>query len=275
MSNFNAALIPLDAHGTFFYDARVGLLSTVIDHQVGSLNLHNRTLFGAYQKMYQNFVPGAVNADETRVSLSAYNNATRRRNLFNQTDLTYAAKTGTIRHTLLAGAEFGQQRSNNFRNTGFFNNRTTSVQTGSQSTQGFELGLSGNVTHHWRIMGGYAYQDAAVTAATTVAPKGARTAQVPRNTFSLWNNYWFLNKWSVGLGILGRSSMYAAIDDKVIFPGYTRADAALQYAITEKLGLQANLENVFDKKYFVNADGNDNISPGFPRVVRVSLTWKF
>ncbi len=53
------------------------------------------------------------------------------------------------------------------------------------------------------------------------------------------------------------------------------SDAALQYAITEKLGLQANLENLFDKKYFVNADGNDNISPGYPRAVRVSLTWKF
>src|SRR6266404_5007595 len=422
-----------------FVHARVGLLSAVIDHQFGSVNLHNRTLFGAYQKMYQNFVPGSVNAEETRVNLSAYNNATRRRNLFNQTDLTYAAKTGAIKHTLLAGAEVGQQTSNNFRNTGFFNNITTSisvpfatptintpvtfrqnatdadnnlratvaatyvqdqvefskkiqalaglrfdhfnlrfhnnrnndnfqrvdnlvsprlgivfkpivplslygsysmsylpssgdqfssltaitqtlkpekftnyevgakwdvlpsvsftgagyrldrtntratdpkdptktVQTGSQRTQGFELGLSGNINRDWKIMGGYAYQDAVVTAATTVAPKGARTAQVPRNTFSLWNNYRFLNKWRVGLGILNRSSMYAAIDNKVILPGYIRADAALQYAITEKLVLQANLENLFDKKYFVTADGNDNISPGFPRAVRVSLTWKF
>jgi len=152
---------------------------------------------------------------------------------------------------------------------------TKTVQTGSQRTQGLELGLSGNITRHWKIMGGYAYQDATVTAATAAAPRGARTAQVPRNTFSLWNNYRFLNKWRVGLGILNRSSMYAAIDDKVILSGYTRADAALQYAITEKLGLQANLENLFDKKYFVNADGNDNISPGYPRAIRVSLTWKF
>jgi hypothetical protein len=26
---------------------------------------------------------------------------------------------------------------------------------------------------------------------------------------------------------------------------------------------------------FINADGNDNISPGSPRAVRLSLTWKF
>jgi catecholate siderophore receptor len=50
---------------------------------------------------------------------------------------------------------------------------------------------------------------------------------------------------------------------------------ALYYTITEKVGVQANLENLFDKKYFINADGNDNISPGSPRSVRFSLTWKF
>src|SRR4029079_5241586 len=61
------------------------------------------------------------------VNLSAYNNATRRENIFNQTDLTYSAKTGSLRHTLLAGAEFGRQVSNNFRNTGFFTNTATSI----------------------------------------------------------------------------------------------------------------------------------------------------
>jgi catecholate siderophore receptor len=69
--------------------------------------------------------------------------------------------------------------------------------------------------------------------------------------------------------------MFAAIDNKVVLPGYLRADAGVFYTITEKVGLQANLENLFDKKYFIYADGNDNISPGSPRAVRVSLTWKF
>ena len=35
-----------------------------------------------------------------QVALSGYNNATRRRNLFNQTDLTYSLSTGRVRHTL-------------------------------------------------------------------------------------------------------------------------------------------------------------------------------
>lgn len=419
--------------------ARVNLASAVIDHQLGNLNIHNRTLLGAYRRFYQNFVPGTVNAEETRVNLSAYNNATRRKNIFNQTDLTYAATTGKLRHTLLAGAEFGRQVSNNFRNTGFFNNSATSisvpfatptiatpvtfrqnatdadnhvtanvsaayaqdqieltskvqvlaglrfdhfdlrfrnnrngdhlsrvdnlwsprlgivlkpiaplslygsysvshlpssgdqfssltsvtqtlkpekfrnyefgvkwdllqslsltsalyslartntratapndptriVQTGSQRTNGVELGLNGRPTRNWQILGGYAYQDAIVTSATTSAPKGARVAQVPRHTFSLWNNYRFARRWGAGLGLLHRSNMFAAIDDKVRLPGYTRADAAVYFGISEEVALQANLENLFNTRYFINADGNDNISPGGPRSARISLTWKF
>src|SRR5206468_12174743 len=34
---------------------------------------------------------------------------------------------GPIRHTLLAGAEIGRQLTDNFRNTGYFNNTTTSL----------------------------------------------------------------------------------------------------------------------------------------------------
>ena len=46
--------------------------------------------------------------------LSAYNNATQRRNLFNQTDLTFIAFTGRIRHTILAGTEVRPAIHNQF-----------------------------------------------------------------------------------------------------------------------------------------------------------------
>ncbi|HKO60207.1 MAG TPA: TonB-dependent siderophore receptor [Pyrinomonadaceae bacterium] len=419
--------------------ARVNLLSGSFEHQIGRLNIRNRTLFGDYDKFYQNFVPGAVNAAGTRVSISAYNNTGHRRNLFNQTDLSFTAKTGSVRHTFLTGAEFGRQTSTNFRRTGFFNNTTTSfsadlsnptinipvtfrqnatdadnrvraivaaayvqdqielnrkvqvllgvrfdrfdlsfhnhrngdqlgrldnlvsprvgliikpvsalslytsysvsylpssgdqfssltsvtqslkpekfnnyevgakwdirdslsltaaayrldlrntratdpndptriVQTGSQRNNGFELSLNGSITRHWKVLGGYTYQDSYVSSATTSAAQGARVAQVPRNTFSLWNNYRFSSKFGGGLGIIHRSDMFAGIDNRVVLPGYTRADAAFYFNATERVSLQANFENVFDTGYFVNAHSNDNISPGAPRSVRVGLNWRF
>jgi catecholate siderophore receptor len=152
---------------------------------------------------------------------------------------------------------------------------TRIVQTGSQRTNGFEIGATGSITRAWKLAGGYAYQDAFVTAATTAARRGAQVAQVPHNAFSLWNNYQILPRLGAGMGILNRSDMFAAIDNTVILPSYTRADAALFYSLTEKVRIQANVENLFDKKYYINADGNNNISPGFSRAVRAGLIARF
>jgi len=69
--------------------------------------------------------------------------------------------------------------------------------------------------------------------------------------------------------------MFAAIDNTVVLPSYTRADAAVFFSLTERLRLQANVENLFDRRYYINADGNDNISPGFPRSLRAGLTARF
>jgi catecholate siderophore receptor len=419
--------------------ARVNLGSAAVQQQVGRVILHNRTTFGDYDRGYQNFVPGALSADKTQDTLTAYNNATKRLNFFNQTDVTYTAYTGKIKHTLLSGAEFGHQLTDNFRNTGFFNNTTTSIliplsaptiatpvafrqsatdadnhlvtnvaagyvqdqvelsryvqligglrfdrfdlryhnnrngdnlgrtdilvspragivvkpartlsvygsysvsylpssgdqfssltnitqqvkpekfnnyeagvkwefrrrlslttavyrlnrentratdpndptriiQTGSTRTNGYEIGINGNLTRAWSIAGGYAYQDAFITSATTSALAGSQVGQVPHHTFSLWNNYQIARRLGAGLGILHRSDMFAAVDNTVTLPSYTRADAALFYSLTEKVRLQVNVENLLNKTYYLNADTNTNISPGSPRVLRVGLTARF
>ncbi len=45
---------------------------------------------------------------------------TARENILNQTDLTFSAQTGSVTHTLLAGVEVGQQKTDNFRQTAYF-----------------------------------------------------------------------------------------------------------------------------------------------------------
>jgi catecholate siderophore receptor len=57
----------------------------------------------------------------------------------------------------------------------------------------------------------------------------------------------------------------------VTLPGYTKVDAAAYFRLTEKWKLQAHFDNVLNAKYYVNADGNNNISPGAPRSVKLSL----
>ena len=155
------------------------------------------------------------------------------------------------------------------------NDPTRILQTGAQRTNGFELGWNGMVTRAWTVTGGVAYQDAFFLRATTAAATGAHVAQVPHHTFSLWNKYQILPRLSVGLGILNRTDMFAAVDNTVTLPGYVRADGAVYFSVTEKMRLQVNAENLFDRRYVINADGNNNISPGSPRAVRAGLVYRF
>ena len=52
--------------------------------------------------------------------------------------------------------------------------RRASSRPGSQQTNGFELGLNGQLLPGWSMAGGYAYQDASVTSATVSAREGAQ-----------------------------------------------------------------------------------------------------
>ena len=88
------------------------------------MHLRNILRVTHYDKFYQNVYPDNGNGSSVNAAgnlrLAAYNNANRRTNVFNQTDLTWKTRTGGVEHTLLAGVEVGHQDSTNKRNTGFF-----------------------------------------------------------------------------------------------------------------------------------------------------------
>jgi catecholate siderophore receptor len=109
--------------------AKIDVGSVVVEHQSGNLNIINRTVFANYNRGYQNYVPGAANTAGTLVALSAYNNATQRLNVFNQTNLNYTLWTGHIPHILLGGIELGGQWTDDLRNTGYFNKGTVTSIT--------------------------------------------------------------------------------------------------------------------------------------------------
>jgi catecholate siderophore receptor len=403
------------------------------------LKLRNRAHYGYYDKSYQNVFPGAVNAAGDQVSITAYNSAMLRRNLFNQTDVTYEVKTGGLRHTLLVGVEAGRQATDNGRNTGYFDNTATSisvpitsptvspavtfrpsatdadnhvvntvasvyaqdqlalsdhwqlvaglryerfnvrfhnnrtdamltrvdgmvsprvglvfkpttllsfyashsvsylpsagdqfsaltdvaktlepeqfrnyevgakwdvadrlgltaaayrldrsrtsapdptepgriVQTGSQRTKGVELGVTGAITSTWEVIGGYANQDAFITSTTTAAAKGARVPLVPRTTLSLWNRFQVTNRFGFGVGADHRSEAFTAIDNTVALPSFLEFNGALYVTVTRHLRMQAYLENLTGVRYYMTAHNNNNITPGSPRAIRVTVTSGF
>ena len=126
-------------------EATVDAFDAVLTHAFGEhLQLRNHFRYADYDKFYQNVFPGAVDAATQTVAISAYNNTTARRNLFNQTDLVWETTTGAIRHTVLAGAEFGRQVTDNQRMTGYFGapgSTTTSIRVPLASPTTSEIPL--------------------------------------------------------------------------------------------------------------------------------------
>jgi catecholate siderophore receptor len=163
-------------------------------------------------------------------------------------------------------------------------NTALAVLVDGQTTKGLELGLSGNITEKWTAFGGYAYQEGEITKtqpnanADNVILQGAKLAQTPKHTFSLWNRYDFNDTWGVALGVVSRSDMFAAlptVTQSTVMAGYTRLDAAVYAKINKQARVQVNLENLTNKEYALYAHNNNNITPGSPITGRATLVYDF
>lgn len=122
---------PADVPRDFFFGnpdanyskADVNRATLTLEHTTDfGLNIRNNTVYADYQKRYQNTFPDqAVNG--TTVRLDGYVSSNPRQNIFNQTDFTYKWRMNEhIGHTILFGAEVGNQKTDDIRNLGRWNN---------------------------------------------------------------------------------------------------------------------------------------------------------
>lgn len=162
------------------------------------------------------------------------------------------------------------------------NDPTRMILVDGHRNRGIELGLNGQITERWSVIAAAAYQDAEITSdQSATVRKGARLAFLPKTTFSLWNRYDISSSWGVGLGVIHRDEIFAAIEDlttpanNVKLPSFTRVDAAVYFSLNDQWRAQLNLENLFDTHYFQFAHNNTNITPGSPRAARLTLTASF
>ncbi|HEX8125428.1 MAG TPA: TonB-dependent siderophore receptor [Allosphingosinicella sp.] len=149
------------------------------------------------------------------------------------------------------------------------------VLTGAQRSKGLEIGLERNITDRWQVSAGYALQKAEIIRTTAAAPKGREVPLVPRHQFSVWNRYNVTKSLGFGLGVIAATKSYASISNAVTLPGYTRADAAIFYALTDGIEAQVNVENLFGADYFATAHSDNNIAPGAPTTARATLRFRF
>jgi catecholate siderophore receptor len=156
------------------------------------------------------------------------------------------------------------------------NDPTVSFLVDGQRTRGVEISVDGRLTDRWDVLGAYAYQDGEITRSlSATAAAGATLANLPKNSFSLWNRYQVSPRFGVGAGLIYRGDVFASTDNTVVLPAYFRMDAAAFFNINSRFGAQVNVENLLGEDYYLFANGNNNITPGSPRAFRVGLTTRF
>ncbi len=152
---------------------------------------------------------------------------------------------------------------------------TRSVQTGSQRSRGIEVAAQGRLVGGWSVAAAYALQDAEITAKTSAAEPGAVVPLVPRHALSLWNRVTLSPALALGIGVVHQGSSFAALDNAVTLPAFTRVDAAAYVGLSTRVDLQLNVENLLDASYHLTSHNNHNITPGSPRAVRLGLTSRY
>ncbi|PZU09217.1 TonB-dependent siderophore receptor [Sphingomonas sp.] len=152
---------------------------------------------------------------------------------------------------------------------------------GERRIKGVELGFNGNITPEWNIFGGYTYMDSKIAdggiTTTTVngvayfAPSvntGKRFPNTPKHSFTAFTNYKITPKFTLGGGAIYMGEVYGGYSDtRTVSNGvltitkplarmvqaYWRFDANASYQINERIGLQLNVNNLTDKRYYDRA----------------------
>ncbi|MBF7688869.1 TonB-dependent receptor [Acinetobacter rathckeae] len=136
------------------------------------------------------------------------------------------------------------------------------ANVGTSHVNGFELGLTGDLTDKWNIATGYSYLDSKLTKASTydaraLAGQGKALPFVSKNSATLWTTYKITPKFIIGAGAQYNDksvvSYLATSSTPKYVPAYTVYNAMFKYKVTDNVNLQLNINNLTDKLYFTNA----------------------
>ena len=151
----------------------------------------------------------------------------------------------------------------------------SAILAGEQKTKGVELSVAGQLTDQLSVLAGYSYMDGKIEK-SAVGLTGNHSALTPNNTANLWLKYQINDHWYAAVGGRGESSRFSAPDNKNVLPGYAVVNAALGYQ-SERYDVNFNLNNVFDRDYFVSghSGANDSNMMGDPLNAQIALRYRF
>jgi catecholate siderophore receptor len=160
------------------------------------------------------------------------------------------------------------------------NNPLLNVVSGKQRIDGLEIGLNGHVTKEWQVFAGYAFMLSEIVESNNPLEKGNKVANTPKHTFNAWTTYDLPSKLQLGGGMNFVSERNASTTPNSTTrvmqaaPGYVTFSAMAKYPLTEKVDVQLNITNLFDKKYYDQLHPG-HVVPGAGRTFLLTTSVKF
>lgn len=155
------------------------------------------------------------------------------------------------------------------------------VTRGEERSRGFEMDITGYILPNWQIYVTYGYNDARIIRDTNPGLIGARKQNTPFHSANVWQKYSFgqnsfFKDFAVGFGIQYSGNKVPMYNRSFIVPDYTLFDAAIYYTPKQgHLEMALNVNNLFDKTYWLGAQNYLRLFPGAPRNAMLTATYKF
>ncbi len=156
-----------------------------------------------------------------------------------------------------------------------------SANTGGNRVDGIELGLAGYLTEKLSIQGGVSIMKSKITEAADAADIGKKLANFADKSISLQAKYHLTPDFTLGGAVTYESKRYTGQPDSAAsetryVPSYTVYDAFATYKVNSSTSLRLNVNNVFNKDYYLAAYRSGAFTYiGDKRSAQLTLQYKF
>lgn len=156
-------------------------------------------------------------------------------------------------------------------------------QIGEEVSKGIELDVAGFIAPYWSITTSYSYNDAKITKTKTGSERdfGKQRPNTPKHSGNIWTKYFFTKGLLKNIGVaMGynfsteRFGQVARRENTIVYPSYSVFNAALFYKVN-RTQLQVNVNNIFNKTYWVGGYDKLRSFPGTPRNINMVISYKF
>ena len=191
----------------------------------------------------------------------------------------FGAKTEWLEGKLHANIAYYDIKQNNILtyDDTVYNGAVDELMTegGTERNKGLEIDVMGRILPNWLVNAGYAYNDSKITDRR----RGTyRKDNAPKHTFNLWTRFdakeGFFKNLGVGAGLNYSAEKISWQEPDLVLPDYTIVDAAVYYKIKD-MQLSFNINNIFNKTYWLGAFNYPRLFPGTPRNVMFTVRYTF